>query len=328
MLSSNSSTTQQSGEKPRSCGCSITTSTPLLPTLHVRQDDNVSAIVDQNVPVLVMVHTLWRNGDMYINSPQRVQYLGNNVRVLAPDMLGHGLSPSFQPQSGEQYSIERQALALVNTIVRNVSADTQIILFGYSISGPIVLAASKYLLALQNQYKLRGIVLVAPVLAFQSLDGSCCREESESRRMTRAAAIPSFVRNRMMARTLGSQPLQLAIYVCLLGDRKKHAEYHTTQTNPDAVYGTMQSTFLWCPSDACLAIRQNNVPVLIIDSDNDPLRWNDAKRETLLRLLGPQSNRIVAPKSDHVLMAHATDFVYEKLAQFVDQVSRETNAVF
>lgn len=332
------------------------------PYLHVRTTDSaIRSSVDSGIQsglddgrdnvVVVMLHTLWRNGDMYVNSPLRARHLPN-VRVIAPDLLGHGESCALRGAeivvdpldvgnheddggaNERTYSIERHALAVFNSIVREVRAGTPVILFGYSISGPIALCAAKYLLAL-DQYPLRAVVLVSPVLVFQcqpdrpspntlcgaitSATSKCFPPQLPSPKLPASLLLsaPSFLRNRLLARGFATKPLVFVVYAFLFLRRHGRADEPITTTNPDAVYGTIRSTLKWCPIESAVAIKRSGTPVLILDASKDALRANDHKRAMLLKLLGDASRHQVAPNSDHALMAHDSEFVYRNLAQFV-----------
>lgn len=314
-----------------------------MPYLHVRTNDSQGVVTRDDV-VIVMLHTLWRNGDMYVNSQDRARYLPG-VRVLAPDMLGHGKTCALKfdrnmdwregsatdgggdgtDENEQIYSIERHALAVFNSIVREVRPGTPVILLGYSVSAPIALCTAKYLLAL-GQYPVRAVVLVAPVLVFQrctdrtSIANSCTslpKLPVPSALRNLPSSSPSFLRNRLLGRGFATKPLVFVLYARLFLHRHGHAEEPTTTTNPDAVLGTIRSTLNWCPIESATAIRRSGAPVLILDGSKDALRANDNKRAMLLKLLGSASRRIVAPNSDHTLMAHSSEFVYQQLAQLV-----------
>lgn len=286
---------------PRASPLHARLSQPLCPSGQVAEHNSADGC-----DVVVMLHTLWRNGSMYTENPMRVQHLANH-RILAPDLLGHGHSPASlqqEDESGDAVSIECHALSVVHTIRAQVPRGTPLFIVGYSISAAIALVVTQYLLA-AREYPVRGVVLVAPVYVFQTL-------EQPQRTLMWAA----FARNRFLGRAFATRPFQMYTYYRLF-ERQQHRD--EAATNPDAVYDTIKSVLYWCPAPSTAAVRAHGVPVLILDGQKDPLRWNDPKRKMLMRHLGAQSARVVVPGSDHALMGKTTGAVYKAIAEFIQQ---------
>lgn len=106
-------------------------------------------------PVLVLVHGI---GASYLSWYPVVEALGNDHRVLAIDLVGHG----FTPPHGRRASVRRNAEMLGE--FADVMTDQQVILVGNSMGGLVSI-----LTAVARPELVAGLVLVNPALPVVSM---------------------------------------------------------------------------------------------------------------------------------------------------------------
>lgn len=106
-------------------------------------------------PVLVLVHGI---GASYLSWYPVVEALGENHRVLAIDLVGHG----FTPPHGRRASVRRNAELLAE--FSDVMTDQQVILVGNSMGGLVSM-----LTAVARPELVAGLILVNPALPVVSV---------------------------------------------------------------------------------------------------------------------------------------------------------------
>jgi pimeloyl-ACP methyl ester carboxylesterase len=106
-------------------------------------------------PVLVLVHGI---GASYLSWYPVVELLGENHRVLAIDLIGHG----FTPPHGRKASVRRNAELLAE--FADVMTDQQVIFVGNSMGGLVSVLA-----AVARPELVAGLILVNPALPVVSV---------------------------------------------------------------------------------------------------------------------------------------------------------------
>jgi pimeloyl-ACP methyl ester carboxylesterase len=106
-------------------------------------------------PVLVLVHGI---GASYLSWYPVVDALGENHRVLAIDLIGHG----FTPPHGRKASVRRNSELLAD--FADVMTDQQVILVGNSMGGLVSVLA-----AVARPELVAGLILVNPALPVVSV---------------------------------------------------------------------------------------------------------------------------------------------------------------
>jgi len=111
--------------------------------------------VGDDGPVLVLLHGI---GTSYLSWYPVMAGLGENHRVLALDLIGHG----FTPPHGRKATVQRNAQLAVE--FADVMTDHQVILVGHSMGGLVAMLA-----AVANPEHIAGLVLVNPALPIVSV---------------------------------------------------------------------------------------------------------------------------------------------------------------
>lgn len=169
---------------------------------HVFDGDSPSS---GETPTVLAIHGLTGHGKRW---GPLAGYLPG-VRIVAPDLIGHGRSPWRPP-----WSIEHQVRALSQVLDEHVPTDRQVVVVGHSFGGALALH-----LANRRPEAVRGIVLLDPAqgldpdfaleVATNSLDNWDYADADAARSAKRAegwAAVPDEILEAEIAEHLVARP--------------------------------------------------------------------------------------------------------------------------